>query len=410
LKSTSSDFESLIAEPEFLANPYPLLKQMREEAPVYWSDSIGGWVLTRYDDILVSFKDTEHFSNANRLGQATAYLPEETRAQLGAFEAHFATKSLLHSDPPDHTRMRTLITRELSPRVVEQMKPTIEATVAGLIDNVIGKGEMDIVRDLAVPLPIGVIAQILGVPHADRHRFQGWADDLLAFQGVNKPCVEDLFRAQRAIVEMRPYLRGLLEERRRQPQDDLISKFAAAESEGGKISEEELISTCVTLCVAGQETTISLIANSLQLLLSNPDQLERLKGDMDLLTTALEESLRCESPVSRQPRRMKDDVELRGQKILKGQMVFQMVNAANRDPAVFSNPESFDVARRPNRHIAFGYGVHFCVGALLARTEAFIAVGAAVRRLPKLRLVDPIPNWDLEKRNSRVLRDLRVTF
>jgi len=272
------------------------------------------------------------------------------------------------------------------------------------------RGTMDVVSELASPLPISVIAQILGVPHRDHHLFQLWADDLLAFHGANKPSEKDLQSAQKAIVAMRPYIRQMIEERRIKPENDLISKFAAEEDAGGRISETELISTCVTLFVAGQETTISLIANTIYALLSHPDQLALLQQNPDLLTSTIEESLRFESPISRQPRLMKEDIELRGRKLLKGQMAFQMLNAANRDPAYFTDPDKFDIRRENNKHLAFGYGIHFCVGAVLARAEGAIAVGTAIRRLPKLRLVNPEADWDLGKRNSRVLKSLHVQF
>jgi len=410
MQTTTPSFEELIVTSEFVANPYPILRLMREEAPVYWSDAIGGWILTRYDDILTSFKDTVHFSNENRLGKAVAYLSEEKRAKYPAFEAHFATKSLLHSDPPDHTRMRSLIAREFNAKVVEQMKPAIQKTVDCLIDTVIEKGHFDVVTDLAAPLPISVIAEILGVPPSDRHLFKIWTDNILAFQGVNKPSEEDLLRAEKAISEIRPYIREMVLERRREPHQDLIGKFVTAEAETGLISETELVSTLVTLFVAGQETTLSFIANSMYSILSHLDQLETLKQDPSLLLSALEESLRFESPVSRQPRLLKEDIELNGKHLRKGEMVFQMLNAANRDPAVFPDPDKFDVRRQNNRHIAFGHGIHFCVGALLARAEAPIAIGTVIRRLPNLRLLDLSADWDLEKRNSRVLNSLRVLF
>jgi cytochrome P450 len=202
----------------------------------------------------------------------------------------------------------------------------------------------------------------------------------------------------------------MIEERRVKPENDLISKFAAEEDTGGRISETELISTCVTLFVAGQETTISLIANTLYTLLAHPDQLALLRQNPALLTSTIEESLRYESPVSRQPRLMKDDIELHGKKLRKGQMAFQMLNAANRDPAYFTDPDKFDIQRENNKHLAFGYGIHFCVGAVLARAEGAIAIGTTIRRLPNLRLVNPEADWDLGKRNSRVLRSLRVRF
>ncbi|HEV2436914.1 MAG TPA: cytochrome P450 [Verrucomicrobiae bacterium] len=405
-----SRIESIITSPHFIADPYPTLHKLRAEAPVYWSDAIGGWILTKYDDIMASFKDTEAFSNENRLGRAVEYLPPEKRDKFTIFRNHYATKGLLHSDPPDHTRFRSLVTKEFTPAVVEKMKPRIQDVVVGLLDTMQNSKAMDVVSQFASPLPVGIIAEILGVPPSDRYLFKKWANEMLAFQGVNKPNEADLFRAQNALQEMRPYIRKMIEDRRRIPRSDLISKFVAAEMTGERLSEDELINTCVTLFVAGHETTVSLIGNTIYLLLSNPDQLKLLRENSALLAQAIEESLRYESPVSRQSRYMKADAELGGKHLQKGQMVFQMLNAANRDPAHFTDPDKFDVKREDNRHIAFGFGEHFCIGAKLARTEALIAIGTVIEQLPHLRLADPKPDWDIEKRNSRVLKSLRVTW
>jgi hypothetical protein len=405
-----SETDAQLVSAAFISNPYPLLRKLREEEPVFWSEAIGGWVLTRYDDIVVSFKQTSSFSNENRLGQALAYLSSEKRANYKPFADHYATKSLLHSDPPDHTRLRGLVTKEFTARVVEQMRPRIQELVDGLLDAAQKKGQMDVLTELAAPLPIGVIAEILGVAKEDRHLFKIWADALLGFQGVNKPSEEDLANAQKAIMEMRPYIADMIEARRRKPTADLMSKFVEAEASGERLSETELISTVVTLFVAGHETTLSLIANTLLLLLSHPEQLLLLQENPDLLESAIEESLRFESPVSRQPRLMKKDFELGGKLIKKGEMVFQMINSANRDPAYFENPETFDIRRQRNRHMAFGQGVHFCVGAALARTESLVTIGTAIKRLPDLRMRDPQANWDVTKRNSRVLNELPVLF
>lgn len=403
------DLESTLVSPEFLAEPYPTLRQMRENVPVYWSDAIGGWLLTRYDDIITSMKNTASFSNENRLGQAIAYLPLEKRNQYKPFADHYATKSLLHSDPPDHTRLRSLVTKEFNPTVVEQMRPRIQGVVDGLVDAAEAKGHFEAIAEFAAPLPIGVIAEILGVAPSDRHLFRTWSDAVLSFQGVNKPSETDLSRAQDAIVQMRPYIAAMMEDRRHNPRQDLMSKFVAAEAVGQRVSETELISTCVTLFVAGHETTVALISNALLLLLSHPEQLKLLQQDPALLPSAIEEALRYESPVSRQSRRMKEDAELGGKQIKKDQLVFQMLNAANRDPAYFPDPETFDIRRQKNRHIAFGYGAHFCVGATLARTEATVALGTIIKRLPKLRLAKAgAADWDLTKRNSRVLHSLQV--
>jgi len=408
MPAIDANFEELLVSPEFVANPYPLLARLRQEEPVYWSDGIGGWLLTRYDDILISFKQTTHYSNENRLGKAVEYLPPERRAKFKPFEDHYATKGLLHSDPPDHTRLRALVTREFTVMIVEKMRPRIQEVVDGLLDAAEKNGRMDVVPDLAAALPVQVIAEILGVPPPDRYLIRKWTDHILRFQGVNKPSEADLSRAQDALMEMRAYIKSMINERRRQPRGDLMGKFVAAESEGQRLSEAELINTCVTLFTAGHETTLSLISNTIYTLLANSDQYELLRHEPGLLESAIEESLRYESPVSRQSRLMKDNTELAGKKLKKGEIVFQMLNAANRDPAYFADPDKFDVQRKKNRHIAFGQGIHFCVGAALSRAESTIAVGTALKRFPNLRLVDDKPEWDVSKRNSRVLRSLPV--
>lgn len=402
--------DAVLVSPGFIADPYPTLAKLRAEAPVYWSDAIGGWILTRYDDIIASFKDTEHFSNENRLGKAIDYLPPDRRVHYKAFENHYATKGLLHSDPPDHTRMRSLMNREFNPAVVQEMRPRIQSVVNELLDAVESRGQMDIIPALAEALPVGVIASILGIPPSDRHLFKKWTDSILGFQGVNKPSETELARAQEALVEIRKYLVEIIAERRRNPTGDLLGKLVAATNNPDSITESELINTCVTLFTAGHETTLSLIANTIYTLLANPGELEILRSTPSLLPQAIEESLRYESPIARQTRLMKAPVEFGGKKLQQGQIVFQMLNAANRDPAYFEEPDSFRIRRERNKHIAFGYGTHFCLGAVLARAEATIAIGTVLRRFPNLRLIDATPDWDLTKRNSRVLNSLRVSF
>jgi cytochrome P450 len=410
MPSTDTNFEQLLVTPSFVADPYPVLAQLREKYPVYWSDAIGGWLLTRYDDILISFRQTAQYSNENRLGKAVEYLPPDKRAKYKGFEDHYATKGLLHSDPPDHTRMRALVTRELTVTIVDKMRPRIQEVVDNLLDQGQRQGQMDVVPDLAAALPVAVISEIIGVPVPDRHLIREWTDHILRFQGVNKPSEEDLSRAQDALMEMRAYIQDMIAERRRRPKSDLMGKFVAAESQGQRISEAELINTCVTLFTAGHETTLSLISNAIYTLLANPEQYQLLRNDPSLLDSAIEETLRYESPVSRQTRLIKSDTELGGKKIKRGEVVFQMLNSANRDPAHFTDPERFDMRRQKNRHIAFGNGIHFCVGAALSRAESTIAVGSALKRFPNLHPVDEKPDWDVSKRNSRVLKTLVVQF
>ena len=401
--------EKLVSD-EFLDDPYPLLRQLRREEPVYWSESIGGWILTRYDDMVPTFKDVAHFANFGRFAKAVEYLPPDARKKLEPFESHYRQKNLLQSDPPDHTRLRALVVKVFNANSIEAMRPMIRKVVHEVIDTVEPRGEMDVIRDLAFPLPFSVLGSIMGVPNTDQDRVKFWADELLAFQGVNRPAEAILERSQAALIAMRSYLTDLVNEKRRRPGDDLISRLVAVEAEGTRLTEQELVSTCVQMLGAGHETTTSLIGNGLYLILSHPLEWQKLRQDPSLLNSAIEEMLRYESPVARQPRLIKGDIELGGKKLLDGQVAFQMLNAANRDPEHFADPDTFDIERQNNKHMAFGMGIHFCVGAGLARTEAQEVFKAILARLPNVRLVSDKPVWDRHKPNSRMLHTLDVMF
>ena len=406
---TPTDIDAALISDEFNHNPYPLMARLQDEAPVYWSESIGAWIVTRYDDVQTTFKVTRQFSNEGRLGKAVDYLPADERARFGAFEQHYATKSLIHSDPPDHTRLRGLVTKAFTPRVIEGMKPRIQVIIDELLDKAQAQGgPMDLISGLAAPLPATVLAEIMGVAQSDTQMFKGWADDILSFQGLNRPPVPILERAQRGIVAIRAYLTDLIAERRRNPGTDFLSQLVAAESEGERLSTAELISTCVTFFIAGHETTLSLVGNGLQALLQHPDQLTLLRADPSLMQSAIEEMLRYESPVPRQPRRVAEPVVLDGQALPPNAIVMQFLHGANRDPRQFPDPHTFDIRRANNRHMAFGFGIHFCVGAPLARVEAPLAIAAVLRRMPNLRLVNERADWDISKPNSRLLHSLWV--
>lgn len=401
--------DSLVSD-DFVRDPYMTLDRLRERDPIHWSESIGGWVLTRYDDAVVTFMAVASYSNEGRLGRASAYLPPEVRNKLTGFEDHFRTKGLLHSDPPDHTRLRKLVQKVFSPRAIEAMRSRIQEIVDDLIDRVEPAGHMEVISDLAFALPVTVLVGLLGVPAADGQLFRGWADGILAFQGVNKPSETVLLTAQDALMQARAYLATLVEQRRRAPGNDLISLMVTEGVDGDRLTDAEIINTGITFLVAGHETTTSLIGNGLLTLLQHRDQWEMLQANRSLVPSAIEEILRFESPVARQPRLMKQDTEMRGHTFRAGQMVFQMLNAANRDPAVFPDPATFDIQRTPNRHLGFGRGIHLCIGAPLSRTEGQVVFPTIMDRLPNIQLVDPTPDWDLRKPNSRVLNTLHVTF
>lgn len=294
-------------------------------------------------------------------------------------------------------------------RVVEDLRPRIQALVDELLDAIQDQGEMDIVSDLALPLPTTVIAWLLGVPPEDRSQFAIWSHGIMSFQGAGVLSSSSLERSQESLLSMRAYIGELLAERRRRPHDDLLGRLVEAESSGERLTEAELMSTCVTLLVAGFETTTTLITNGVCTLLRQPDQLQLLRDDPTLMPTAVEEILRFESPIQRNPRRVAEDMELGGQRLQKGEFVFQLLGSANRDPDAFIDPDRFDVARRPNRHVAFGHGIHFCLGAPLARLEAPIAIGTLLRRMPRLRLAASAAEWSSHT-TLRTLPGLPVAF
>jgi pimeloyl-[acyl-carrier protein] synthase len=402
------DIDAALVSADFVRDPYALLDVLRERDPVHWSGSLGAWVLTRYDDIVTTFKDVDSYSNEGRLARAAAYLPEP-RAELAAFDAHYRTKGLLHSDPPDHTRMRRVLAPAFSPRAIDRMRPRIQHIVDQLISHLEPRDHMDVIQDLAFALPATVLADMMGVPVEQGPVFRVWADRLLGFQGINRPGRALLLAAQEALVEARSYLAGLIELRRREPGQDLIS-LMTAEADGATLTDAEIINTGMTLLTAGHETTTSLIGNGLLTLLQHRDQWNELREDRSLVGSAIEEILRFESPVSRQPRLLTRDTVLSSRVLPKGDMVFQMLGAANRDPRAFPNPATFDIHRSPNRHLAFGQGIHFCIGATLSRAEGEIVFHSVLERLPQMRLVEHVADWDTAKANSRVLRSLPVSI
>jgi cytochrome P450 len=388
--------------PEFHADPYPFYRQLREEDPVHQSP-LGIWVLTRYDDAVMVLRDP-------RFGREG--LAELMEARLGAGSVRPAnTRDMLFRDPPDHTRLRALVSRAFTPRVVEAMRPHIQEIVDGLLDGVEGARGMDVIEDLAYPLPVRVICEMLGVPIADQEVFKGWSADIARSldASILPAGSEVITRGQEAGDALREYFRSLIAGRRKQPRPDLLSALIAAEEQGDKLSEPELVATCVLLLIAGHETTVNLIGNGLLALLRHPDQLRALAADPALIQTGVEELLRFDGPVQRTGRMTMADVEIGGKPIPKGSIVAAVIGAANRDPAHFADPDRLDVARQENRHIAFGFGIHFCLGAPLARIEGQVAIGTLLRRMPALKLVSDTPEW----RESSVLRGLKtlpVTF
>ncbi len=365
--------------PEVHEDPYPLYHRLRAEDPVHRS-ALGMWVLTRHADVLAVLRDPRMSRDPRRSERIELLRSSAEVDELLTSEE--AAPSMLFVDPPDHTRLRVLVNKAFTPAAVERLRPRVEAIVAGLLDRVAGAGAMDVVEDLAYPLPVTVM---FGVPEAARERFRAWSRELVR---LLDPVVasDALERALQARLALRGYLRGLVAERRAHPSGDLLTALIVAEDHGHKLSEAELVSMCVLLLVAGHETTVNLIANGTVALLRHPEAWAQLQADPSLLGSAVEELLRYDSPVQFTSRHALADLDIGGRRVRAGETVVAVLGAANRDPAQFPDPDRLDLARKPNRHVAFGGGIHFCLGAPLARTEARIAISALLARLPGLEL------------------------
>jgi cytochrome P450 len=383
-------------DPEFLANPYPTYHRLRREDPVHHSP-LDFWVLTRYEDVVAVLRDPRFIKEP---------LVALVAARFGVTVPPGMGLSMLDRDPPDHTRLRSLVGKAFTPRVVEGLRPRIQQIVDALIARAEAVGSMDLIEEFAYPIPVNVICEMLGVPVEDHERFKGWSLDIArGLDSIWLPPESEIPRrsgaARHAIAD---YFRGLIAERRASPRGDLLSALIAAEEAGDTLSEDELIATCILLLIAGHETTVNLIGNGTLALLRHPGELRRLRETPGLITSAVEELLRYDGPVQRTARIPNTDVTIGGRTIAKGAMVMPFIGAADRDPSQFSDPDRLDLARADNRHIAFGWGIHFCLGAPLARLEGQIAIDALVRRLPKLEIATDEPEY----RQSLTLRGLKT--
>ncbi len=381
--------------PEYRADPYPLYDWVRENDPVHRAPD-GNWVLVRYADASSVLRDPRFSNNP-------AWLGPEAMAQGGSSPIRVVgSRVMMFLDPPDHTRLRSLVSKAFTPKVVEGLRPRIQALVDELLDGVAERGEMDVLADLGYPLPTIVICELLGVPVEDRELFKDWSADASRLLDGHLP--QDVeTRGLAATMQLAQYFTDLVAKRKAEPRDDLLSAMLAAEEDGQRLTHEELLTTATLLLLAGFETTMNLVGNGVLVLLQHPSELSRLRADPALDRPAVEELLRYEGPVHVTARIATTDVEVGGQLIRKGEQAAVVLAAANRDPDQFPDPNRLDVGRSDNRHLAFAAGPHYCLGAALARIEARAAIATLVRRFPDLEVVTAEPQW----RDHFVIRGLK---
>jgi len=371
-----------ITSPEFKADPYPFYARLRAEepvCPVMLPDKRTAWIVTRYDDAVAVLKD-ERFAK-DRFKTLT---PEQIAKQPWIPKMFMPlVRNMLDLDPPDHTRLRALVHKAFTPRLVEEMRERVQTLTDELLDAVEARGRMDLIRDYAVPLPTTIIAQMLGVDPADRHRFHRWTSAIVSSTNSRWGM---LLILPKGIAFLR-FIRRLIKARRADPRDDLTTALVQAEEAGEKLSEDELVAMIFVLLVAGHETTVNLIGNGMLALLEHTDQLEKLRNDPALIKSAVEELLRYASPVETGTERFaREDVTIGSVTIPRGALVLVALASADRDERQFENPDTLDIKRESSKHLAFGQGVHYCLGAPLARLEGQIAISTLIRRFPELRL------------------------
>src|SRR5579862_5803979 len=392
-----------LLDPEVLANPYPLYEQFRNEDPVHWDPYLHSWIVTRYTDVV----HVLHHYSANRT-PTPQHLSSMGLSALNPI-AQVMVRQMLFLDPPDDTRLRALASAAFTPRRVERLRSHIQEIMERLLDAVVGKDHMDVIADFASPAPAIVTAEMLGVPVKDHQQLKEWSADFAEMLGNFQHNPDRFPRVLRSVEEMCSYFRSAMKEQRLHPRDGLVSAMMEAKVEGSALTEDEIIANLILTMVGGQETTTNLIGNGILTLLRNPEQMQQLRDDPSIIQVAVEELLRYESPSQYTGRLAPEDVQLGGKTISKRQAVLAVMGAANRDPERFPDPDRLDLTRKDNRHVAFGWGPHFCFGAPLARIEGQIAFAAVLRRFPDMQLDCERLVWR-ENLGLRGLTALPVSF
>jgi pimeloyl-[acyl-carrier protein] synthase len=398
---------SNLLRPEIRANPYPFYARIRDEDPVHWDEAMGFWVIARYADVSSIYRDAR-FSRAMGLAGAFQRLPEAERERTKPLYDSFS-KTMPYTDPPYHTRLRGLANKAFTPHVVERMRPHIQKLLDGLLDGVQANGRMDVMRDVADVLPATVIMEMLGLPLEQRAQFKEWSDDVFGTLGVVRHDPQVMDKGLDGLEQGTSFLRTIHDQVLEEPKDDLFTALALAAEEGSRLSHEELYANVIVLLAAGHETTTNLIGNGTLALLRHPDQMQKLRDDPALIGNAVEEILRYDNSVQVTYRVAAEDVELGAKTIRRGQIVNLLLGAANHDPAHFPDPDRLDITRSVSHQIAFGAGIHYCLGSPLARLEGQIAFNTFLQRFPNLRLATEQLEWQ-EHPTFHALKSLPVAF
>jgi hypothetical protein len=392
-----------LLDPEVLANPYPLYDQLRTKAPVHWDPFLHAWVVTRYEHVV---EVLHHFS-----AQRTPTPEQLSALNLSALNpiAAVMVRQMLFLDPPAHTRLRALASAAFTTRRVEQLRQHIREVMDGLLDAVVENGRMDVIADFASPAPAIITAELFGVPVQDHGQLKEWSQDFAEMLGNFQHNPDRFQRILRSVENLCTYFRAAMQKQRLHPRGGLVEAMMNAEVDGARLTEDEIIANLIVTMVGGQETTTNLIGNGVLTLLRHPADFERLRSDLSLIPSAVEELLRYESPSQHTARLAPEDVELGGKRIRKRAAVIAVMAAANRDPARFHDPDRLDICRKDNRHLAFGWAAHFCFGAALARLEGQIAFERILCRLNHLEL-DRVPLTWRQNLGLRGLTALPVLF
>lgn len=395
-----------LGNPATNADPFPEFARLRAEDPVHWSPAMKAWIVTRYADVRQIALNNRQIS-ADRLTPFFKTNPEYRRGSIDSL-VRYLNHWMVFRDPPDHTRLRRLFNKAFTPTSVANLRPNIEEIVSHLIDGMQARarrGEVvDYIADFAYPLPASVIMDLLGVPRADLQRVKLWSDDIALFIGTAQVAGNKYLRAESGAKAMSGFFRELVETRTLEPRNDMISQLVLARDDRDALTTDEIIGTCILLLFAGHETTTNLIGNGFLYSMRNRSEWDRLIADPSLAASAVEEYLRYDGPSGALARVAAADLEMADKKICEGQRVFAFMNSANRDPDAFDDPERFDIGRQQNPHVTFGHGIHFCLGAPLARLEAQIAAARLAERLPGIRLCSGVPEWH----DSLILRGVKA--